>query len=373
MKQIRDFKQASDEAVKEGFRKEYWQVYDYYCLVGPEGVISCTGGVEDPKRIQDLNPSLYKPEEWPIHDLYIAVPHLVGDIGVDGPSSERPRHSSTDAASGEETERGDEHPFWTFWRSYNKDAYQYSPLTVPGLFLEFASLVEEEPEITPDAMLDWVVRNGVPGLEESYHGRRSYDLLVRASGGPGETLGRFAYEAKKANAVLRLYEATTGPERLERAKLRDIAIDLINEGIITGGTYKKYLYGDLDTLQDEEVLLDWVTDSVQEVVARDCYPVIYWEEGRFFQGWGFHSLLGAMYLQMMWLITATGEVSRCEGPGCSRVIRFELPQQPLEDPGLKKNARGKYKTRSDKRFCSTNCRVKWHYHNKKRAIGKTQS
>ena len=52
-----------------------------------------------------------------------------------------------------------------------------------------------------------------------------------------------------------------------------------------------------------------------------CYPQLYrrvnTEAGLtvgFEQGWGFRSLLGAMYLQMMWLITEGGDSPRCKGP-----------------------------------------------------------
>ncbi len=73
-------------------------------------------------------------------------------------------------------------------------------------------------------------------------------------------------------------------------------------------------------------------------------------------------MLGAMYLQMMQLITTTGKIRRCKRPACPRIIAFE-PSEPYAGPGFDKNVRGKYKTRIDKEFCSTNCRVKWRYHN----------
>lgn len=36
-----------------------------------------------------------------------------------------------------------------------------------------------------------------------------------------------------------------------------------------------------------------------------------------------------------------------------------------EDPGLKKNAQGRYRTRKDKTYCSDRCRAFHHYHQKK--------
>jgi hypothetical protein len=67
---------------------------------------------------------------------------------------------------------------------------------------------------------------------------------------------------------------------------------------------------------------------------------------------GFESLLGAIWLHMAWLLEAESErVHRCKLPGCLRVIYFESGQLPADDPGFKKNPRGKYKTRVDHEFC----------------------
>jgi hypothetical protein len=51
-------------------------------------------------------------------------------------------------------------------------------------------------------------------------------------------------------------------------------------------------------------------------------------------------------------------------PGCLRVIHFE-PGAPAAHPGLKKNPRGKYKTRIDREFCKgRGCKQKYHYRRK---------
>lgn len=89
----------------------------------------------------------------------------------------------------------------------------------------------------------------------------------------------FVFEARKANAVLRLYEAATalgGPDA---------------------------------------------------------------EGNTFCSGYGFKFLLGAMYLQTIWFVSATGEFRRCQRPGCNKIFTSG---------------------RKDKRFCSDNCRVKNH-------------
>jgi hypothetical protein len=111
-----------------------------------------------------------------------------------------------------------------------------------------------------------------------------------------------------------------------------------------------------------DAALAWAAHTVRDVVANECHPELYQGGHRYYQGWGFRSLLGAMYLQMMWLMTATGEVRKCKGPGCNKVITFEYPEPSLEGLG-QKGYRKPYKTRADKEFCSSNCKAKWHYHN----------
>jgi hypothetical protein len=45
-----------------------------------------------------------------------------------------------------------------------------------------------------------------------------------------------------------------------------------------------------------------VVELVGGYVERDCYPMLRYIIGNISQGWGFRSLLGAMYLQMMFYI-----------------------------------------------------------------------
>lgn len=62
--------------------------------------------------------------------------------------------------------------------------------------------------------------------------------------------------------------------------------------------------------------------------------------------WHFENLLGAMYLQMWWVVTSSGELSRCEY--CGRLISLTRP-----DPRARKRRR-------DKRFCDDACRQAHH-------------
>jgi len=92
---------------------------------------------------------------------------------------------------------------------------------------------------------------------------------------------------------------------------------------------------------------------VQAHLNEHCYPQFTTyargglANGRFALSWNFKNLLGAIWLHMAWLLEAEGErVTRRKLPECLRVIRLESGE-PAANPGLRKNAHGKYKTRSE--------------------------
>ena len=96
--------------------------------------------------------------------------------------------------------------------------------------------------------------------------------------------------------------------------------------------------------------LQTVGELVGGHVRNECYPVLYREFNKdteqtvgFSIGWDFHSLLGAMYLQMAWLMDKGISIRSCKGPGCPFFISYD-------------------ESRRDKEFCSKNCKEKWRYH-----------
>jgi ApeA N-terminal domain 1 len=126
------------------------------------------------------------------------------------------------------------------------------------------------------------------------------------------------------------------------------------------------LEGMVDEMSPErlkEVALEYIDETIHQRAAGECHPRLYRQkDGTARRGWGFKSLLGAMWLQMMWLrSTPAEEVERC--PWCRKTIAFEpQPEQPEIDAGSKQNARRRYRTREDKTFCNSCCRAKWNYH-----------
>ena len=258
---------------------------------------------------------------------------------------------------------------------------EFSPLVShPSLFLKFAGLADEG-EITKEVWRKWVDGYGVLGLEshdmtreviESHRelgsdldelsrelswlddlGREFKLSLDNTLGGPRESYASFVREAYKANRLLRIYEAATakddlGNDRPDVAKVRRYAEN------------EDRLAGPINTKREAKGwALAFVGHAVQEVISEDCYPLLHQEGFEFSQGWGFHTLLGAMYLQMAWLMTAKEEV-RCKW--CDRVIAFEQPTISSKDVG-QKGYRKPYKTRADKEFCDRRCKDRWHYQN----------
>ena len=111
--------------------------------------------------------------------------------------------------------------------------------------------------------------------------------------------------------------------------------------------------------------LEAVVWLVEQKVGENCFPVLFEDEGSLSQGWWFRNLLGAMWLQMMWLVTSRDTAPRCQFSECNRIIRFEKPEDLGPDPGLRKNFCGPHKKHKHTKFCSTNCRVKHWQHVRK--------
>jgi hypothetical protein len=245
----------------------------------------------------------------------------------------------------------------------------YSPLRdVPDLFLRFVSLTPRRPVSTEDllgVMLDWAKSYGVLGSHAQTEGfitDNPKTLDYSAQRDRVQSLLEFRLALKEAASCLRLYQAATANQGLgDEDKLSEVLSNQDRKNIRLGK--------DKTLEQQRELALAYAQIIVHAHISQECYPVISRQRRRaanntsetvdFFQGWGFRSLLGAMYLQMMWLLTAASNVKRCEGPGCINIITFDPPESPTSPV---KGARGRYRTRRDKKFCSRNCKQRWRYH-----------
>ena len=143
--------------------------------------------------------------------------------------------------------------------------------------------------------------------------------------------------------MLKLYEAAIGGAdvRTIRRRAENAGLDRLPEG------------------DPKSAALGWVGYLVHEVISKDCYPAFYQLGTKFSPGYGFHTLLGAMYLQMAWVMASKKKVY-CKW--CRAIVNFEDPPlelEKLEEAGYKKS----HKTHSNKAFCSPPCYQKWYYQN----------
>jgi hypothetical protein len=222
---------------------------------------------------------------------------------------------------------------------------EYQPLVkYPDLFLRFARLADDggldddplDSKKNEPAALDWCRRYGALGFTPSDEGG-SWGGDPR--GGREDSVRAFAFEAWAANSTLRLYEAATNPNGVDV----DVIASFVPErrrGFFTS---------------TPEIAAAWAKDraiaSVNRVLGPHSCLQIYVRsaDDRAIDAYDFRDLLGAMYLQAMWLLIA-GNLGRCRNPECRRVLAFEQPERK-PDPSITNDRGMGYKTRSDREYC----------------------
>lgn len=179
---------------------------------------------------------------------------------------------------------------------------------------------------------------GKPWLGDADRG----SLNSPRGGRPEESVANFAFEAWEAYIVWRLYESVR-----QEAVDTDSVIEFMStidhwKADMTAGPSYSWVERDVYS-QDSELTRRWtltvVGDAVNRKIEKHCYPIIQGNApGSYKPGWVFKSLLGAMWLQMMFLMH---EDRRCWWCG-----------KPL-DPGMRGHAR----------FCDNEgrCRSNWNY------------
>jgi hypothetical protein len=224
----------------------------------------------------------------------------------------------------------------------------YAPLTrYPDLFVRFARLYPGKEALTEDERLEmalgWARTYGILGVEGidplAHHGKRR--------SGRRENVTTFVREAKTAAFVLAAFEAASSdnPEMVRKCAEQHwpAALEYIHE---------------LPLERSRDMLTANVVELVGGYVEHDCYPTLRNVFGSTSQGWGFRSLLGAMYLQMMFYILEPEMLRWCKATDCNQIVTFEEGTAP-ESP--RKGSRGKYRTRGDKEYCSKACAERMGY------------
>ena len=223
----------------------------------------------------------------------------LADGGVEASTSE-PYLAAAPAVDREE---------WARWK-------KYVPLRdEPDLFLRFAQLGEGDPSL--EVALGWVAEHGLLGCgEPAIHPVAGQN--AGWFGRPEEGIGVFADEVRRAAALLywsdallsgdedRIVETVSRYPALEYNHPRPKRIAELSEedlgALATGhkASVSRHYDGDLRLLAAD--LVAW---EVNEMLRFSCYRVLTFatcEPHGVVGGWGFTSLLGAMYLQLSWVL-----------------------------------------------------------------------
>jgi hypothetical protein len=218
----------------------------------------------------------------------------------------------------------------------------YQPLDdTPDLFLRFAQLYNQER--TAETALAWIRQYG--SLETEHPGNPEPIE---------ETLGLFFQEVDRAAGTLAMYESvlnhdSDAAEQVTCHTFRPLTEPYLEEfweGPKVSNDIPGYLGLALITASFE------VSKMVERFVrlSLSVSPGVP-SPSRVHAYYGFYSLLGAMYLQMFWVMESSGTVTRCQY--CGKAIFLSRP-----NPGGRKR-------RTDRRFCNDACRQAHHRHKKR--------
>jgi hypothetical protein len=229
----------------------------------------------------------------------------------------------------------------------------YFPLDdVPDLFLRFGKLYEQA--AIEQAALTFSNSYGLPGgRQELVKGERSLKPTP-----PKMKVSEFRDEARRAWGVLALYEAVLNGDA---PAVKDLFFKLRDDKVFA--TWDRFFRFERVEDFDETLLnigLICAVQTVEEVVHDVCRHRIRFslESGKrpdlstVYTTWDFDSLIGAMHLQMWWLMASAGDITRCEF--CGRIVAL-----------ARSRPEGR-KHRRDKRFCNDACRQA-HHRSKKKA------
>jgi hypothetical protein len=297
---------ALEKNVEENSHRGEWPVYEHYEFINDESgkqylyAPQTTNGTINrvKKRLQPLSRESA--------DLFLRFAHWVENPGMDKVL---------------DTERN--------VRAAEMWANDYGVLGLNGPDMTIMGLINSH-RVTADYLgMPWRGGGAYRGKRNTAHGGR-----------PHESVENFAFEAWEAHIVWRLYESVRSQGVVDvHSVSRFMSTFEEGEPEFTG---RSWVEQDLFS-SDPELAHSWaltiVDDAVNRKIENYCYPIVQGAPGSYEQSWGFKTLLGAVWLQMMFLMRAD---RRCWH--CGRPI----------DPGRRSHAK----------FCDNHgkCRANYAYH-----------
>jgi hypothetical protein len=243
----------------------------------------------------------------------------------------------------------------------------YAPLRAPELVVELANRADNL--ITPEVVLDWAETYGLLASSKEEDVLEDEVLGGTISGHAcRESVSAFASAAGEVRMCLRIYEALGREGELDLKKLSSEIGPLPTNELV--GVMRSW---ELEPGHERAWLFGVLGRVTQARLHEHCYPQfnIYtrggYPTGRFVLSWGFHNLLGAIWLQFVGMLEDEDSVRFCRLPDCRRVITIDPgePSYEISVPG-----RGTYKTRSDRVFCKGRpCKQKYNYRKKAGWLG----
>jgi len=263
----------------------------------------------------------------------------------------------------------------------------YNPLSrhSADLFLRFAEWPSKydmdyqaataESKKNQEAALRWARTYGVLGVNgpyftvlgistaavEDYLGRPGPDGSAGrgwqndARGGyPDESVARFVAEALEARMVRQLYEAATARPKPDHEGIVALMSSRPEESVGPDIRFSSTRESHGNTpIRAHDWALSVVEETVQRKLQKHSHLTLTVTNGTYREGRAFHSLLGAIWMQMVYLMCGSARV--CQLPGCNRILSLE-ESEPSAQQRAKSPTR---KTPKHKRFCSADHRVEW--------------
>jgi len=229
----------------------------------------------------------------------------------------------------------------------DEGATVYDPLDdAPDLFLKFARLYEDAD--FESAALRFAHEYGLPDGEHPHPNSDGIGTDVEAD---RLSLPRFREEARRAWVVLAMYEAVLNGDAKAIQKLFgehgegepfEDAAEVFSWVPPQDADYRNFALASAlrcAAWATEQVVQRHCRQEMRFTMYRDVKPGPSSITGTF---WIFDNLLGAMYLQMYWLLLSGADLARCENCGSPVPLHKQRP--------------GRRKPPKHKRFCNDACR-----------------